>query len=237
MKKISVILPTYNRVEFLQNRIIEFFECLKNYPNLELMIVDDASTDQTKELVDYYTNKTKTIKYIRLKENSGSVSIPRAIGIVNTDSEYVAHQDDDCVSFPFKYNTLSKLLDEDIEERYTLAYGAWVNQAHPRFIKNYNAEGPGVDNSQILYRRNIFTKINVPICFPKRQCDWELMKKIQEKKANSFIGIDELVSHYIWHKDNRSLDENTKIKQIYPEKYKEYFNEDKYIIDFEMNLI
>ena len=237
MNKISIIMPTYNREQYLNSRIFDFFECLKNYSSLELIVVDDGSTDNTREMMQYYSNKTDKIKYIRLNENSGSVSIPRAIGIVNSNSEYIAHQDDDCVSYPLKYNILSELLDNDIEKKYTLAYGAWKNIAHPRYIEKYNASGPGVDNSQILYRREIFTTDKVPICFPKRECDWFLMKKIQEIKPDSFIGKNEIVSEYIFHGKNRSLDDSTRTKKIYPEKYKSYLNTDKYIIDFEMKLI
>ena len=234
MNKVSVILPTYNRVNFLYIRIKEFFEQKKNYNNLELIIVDDNSSDGTQKLCEELKN-FNFIKYIKLEKNSTCVSIPRAIGIVNSDGEYIAHQDDDCITTPDKYNILSEILDNN--NNCTLAYGAMLNNLHQSFIENYNAESYGVDNSQILYRRSIYTELNVPIFFPKRACDWKLMNKINSYKPNSFIGINKIVAQYIWHGGNRSLNENTKYKQIYPEDYKSYFHDNRYTYDYNVEKI
>ena len=234
MNKISVILPTYNRVNFLYNRIIEFFEQKQNYSNLELIIIDDNSSDETENLCNQL-KQYNFIKYIRLEKNSTCVSIPRAIGIVNSDGEYISHQDDDCISMPNKYNILAEILDKNID--CTLSYGAMINNNHQSFIENYNAESYGVDNSQILYKRSVYTELKVPIFFPKRACDWKLMNKINQYKPNSFIGVNKIVAQYIWHGKNRSLNENTKYKEIYPEEYKKYFVDDKYIYDYNIEKI
>ncbi len=61
--KLSIIVPTYNRANCLK-------ECLKsiinqNYPNLEIIITDDNSTDNTKEVAEEYIQKYPFIKYTK----------------------------------------------------------------------------------------------------------------------------------------------------------------------------
>ena len=60
--KLSIIVPTYNRAGYLK-------ECLnsiicQNYPNLEIIVTDDNSTDNTEEVVKEYIKKYSYIKYV-----------------------------------------------------------------------------------------------------------------------------------------------------------------------------
>ena len=73
--KVSVIIPTYNGEEYLRTCL----NCLLNqsYRNIEVFLVDDGSTDNTKSIVkdykDYFTNKGMLFCY-QIKENGGAAS-------------------------------------------------------------------------------------------------------------------------------------------------------------------
>jgi glycosyltransferase involved in cell wall biosynthesis len=88
---VSVIIPTYNRVA----TIIRAIESVLNqtYRNLELIVVDDNSTDGTKELVEERVSD-KRLKYIKLSKNLGGGGA-RNRGINEAQGDYIAFQDSD----------------------------------------------------------------------------------------------------------------------------------------------
>ena len=88
--KVSIVLPTYNGARYLKQSIDS---CLnQSHKNIELVIVDDGSTDNTTEIIKSY--KDSRIKYVRHKKNSG---LPNALntGFAHTTGEYVTWTSDD----------------------------------------------------------------------------------------------------------------------------------------------
>ena len=88
--KVSVIIPTYNG----SNTILRAINSVLNqtYSNLELIIVDDCSKDNTFEVVKNV--KDKRVKVLRHKKNRGG-SAARNTGIKEAKGEYIAFLDDD----------------------------------------------------------------------------------------------------------------------------------------------
>lgn len=89
-QKVSVILPTYNRAELLLRAIESVLE--QTYEEFELLVIDDGSTDNTREMVEGV--KDPRIQYIRLEKNSGPAHA-RNIGIANAKYDYIAFHDSD----------------------------------------------------------------------------------------------------------------------------------------------
>ena len=87
------------------------------FENIELILIDDNSTDCTKEILKELSDKYENIKTIFLMENSGSPSKPRNIGIKNASAEYIMFLDNDdsyCEDFFFfLYSTINHY-DADI---------------------------------------------------------------------------------------------------------------------------
>lgn len=102
-QKISVIIPTYNRGNLIGNSIKSVLN--QTYKNLEVIVVDDGSTDNTKNVVDKFEDKR--IKYIKLAENKGG-SNARNIGIQNSNGKYISFQDSDDIYYPDKLETQFK---------------------------------------------------------------------------------------------------------------------------------
>ncbi len=85
---VSVILPTYNRAWTLKTAIDSVL--FQNYPNIELIVIDDGSRDNTKELLNGYKNQIKVLT----QENAG-VSAARNRGIEKSRGEFIALLDSD----------------------------------------------------------------------------------------------------------------------------------------------
>lgn len=97
MNKISVVLPTYNREEKLRDSIQSVLE--QTYKELELVVVDDGSTDGTQEMI--HTIKDDRLRFIKLNENKG-VSNARNEGVNQSESDWIAFQDSDDIWRPEK---------------------------------------------------------------------------------------------------------------------------------------
>lgn len=85
----SIILPTHNREHSLQIAIQSVVD--QNVTNWELLVVDDGSTDQTKETVKKFQDNR--IKYCRQEHNERSLA--RNLGILRSTGQYVCFLDDD----------------------------------------------------------------------------------------------------------------------------------------------
>ena len=65
MKLISVIIPAYNVEKYIENCLISVFE--QSYKNIEVIIVDDFSTDQTVKIAKSFQKKFNNLKIFSLK--------------------------------------------------------------------------------------------------------------------------------------------------------------------------
>jgi glycosyltransferase involved in cell wall biosynthesis len=93
--KISVIIPTYNRSHLIKDAVESVLS--QTYQAFELIIIDDGSTDNTKEVLTEYGER---LQYI-YQENQGR-SAARNHGINLAKGEYIAFLDSDDVWFPDK---------------------------------------------------------------------------------------------------------------------------------------
>lgn len=88
---VSVIIPIYNIKEYLERCVQSV--CKQTYRNLEIILVDDGSTDGTEILCDELARQDERIRVFH-KENGGS-STARNLGIANAGGEYYGFVDSD----------------------------------------------------------------------------------------------------------------------------------------------
>ena len=101
---VSIVIPTYNRCPYQNNERNPLMWCIssikqQNFENIEIIIVDDASTDKTnKKMKKLCTEDLKgiKIKYVINEERKGS-SVSRNIGVNLASNELVLFFDDDCI--------------------------------------------------------------------------------------------------------------------------------------------
>lgn len=107
--QISVIVPVYNVEQFLPKCLDSIIG--QTYPNLQIILVDDGSTDGCGEICDEYARKDNRIKVIH-QENSGTVKA-RNSGISLATGDYLAFVDaDDYLPFD-AYQELSAAIESE----------------------------------------------------------------------------------------------------------------------------
>lgn len=107
---ISVIMPTYNRANFLQRSIPSILN--QTYSDFEFIIVDDGSTDHTEQVLLGFANKDKRIKIVKNEENKGLIySRNKALDLAK--GEYIAIMDSDDQAFPNRFEKSLKVFEEN----------------------------------------------------------------------------------------------------------------------------
>ena len=97
---VSVVIPTYNSSATIKEAINSVL--FQSYKNIEIIVVDDCSIDDTCAVVLNLAGHFSQIKLIRLENNSGTPSRPRNVGILSSNGLYVALLDSDDIWHPEK---------------------------------------------------------------------------------------------------------------------------------------
>ena len=101
-ERISVVVPAYNAGPWLPRSLDSLLA--QTYPNLEIIAVNDGSTDDTRQVLEEYAGKYPQIKAIH-KENGG-VTSARLRGIREANGEWIGFMDGDDVIEPWMYQRL-----------------------------------------------------------------------------------------------------------------------------------
>ena len=120
--KVSVIIPSYNRFEFLMNAITSVEN--QNYKNIEIIVINDGSDQE-----EYYIeNFDENIKVINLKENQKNIhgfgpGAIRNFGTNEATGKYLAFLDDDDIWLPNKLSTqIEKMIENNFKISCTEAF-------------------------------------------------------------------------------------------------------------------
>lgn len=139
---ISIVVPVYNTEKYLP----ECIESILNqaYKDLEIILVDDGSTDSSLMICRKYKDRDSRIKVFH-KENSG-VSATRNMGIENATGEYISFCDSDDVIAPKLYETLLKQLEQQDVDRVCGGYEYLYPNGHTLYCKPRLADGKYLKN-------------------------------------------------------------------------------------------
>jgi len=118
---VSVIIPVYNAEEYLSRCLDSIIT--QDYQDLEIIVIDDCSKDNTKKIIDLYFKKDSRVKPIFLKKNSG-VSVARNKGLDRYTGDYVLFVDSDDYLLP---GAITKLVNA--AEQYKSDYVDCANVA------------------------------------------------------------------------------------------------------------
>lgn len=204
---IDVIIPVYNRQELLIRAINSVLN--QTYSNYKLIIVDDGSTDKTKEMI---AEKFPNIEYF-YQTNKG-VSSARNLGIRNSDSELIAFLDSDDEWHKDKLKKQIEFLKSKPE--YSIC------QTKEKWIRNGKFINPGkkhlkisgdlfaksleqcfITPSSVLLKRELLNEFGYfNECLPACE-DYDLWIKITSKYSVGLIDED-LMTRFAGHNDQLS---------------------------------
>ena len=101
---ISIIVPVYNLEQYVETFVKSLKE--QTYSNIEVVIVNDGSTDSSLDKINQYTNNDARFIIIS-KENQG-VSLARKTGIEGSNGQYITFLDADDILMP---EVIEKMVD------------------------------------------------------------------------------------------------------------------------------
>jgi glycosyltransferase involved in cell wall biosynthesis len=186
---ISVIIPTYNHSQFLEEAIQSVLA--QEYQNLEIIVIDDGSTDGTREILSKYQGKVICI----FQSNKGP-SAARNRGIKVARGQYVAFLDSDDVWMPNKLFSQLRGIEEDksvgvvgcsafIIDHSGNILKHWVvkkNQSHDQFLRELTIRNEFYGGtSGALIRRGCFDRVglfNENLRFGE---DWDMWLRISKR--------------------------------------------------------
>ena len=191
---VSVIIPTHNRSSLLKRAVRSVLK--QTYTYFECIIVDDASSDGTQEVVNSF--KDDRLVYLRNKDNRGA-SASRNKGIKKSQGEFIAFLDDDDEWLDEKLEKQVNLL-ENLPSKYGMVYcwmdyydniGTIIHNHHPT-LKGYVF--PEVLDAQriggcptLLVRGNIINEVgNFDESLPRGN-DGDFIRRVCRKYEVDFI--------------------------------------------------
>ncbi len=217
---VSVVIPTYNRAYCIERAINSILN--QTWKNLEVIIVDDASTDNTEQVIRGMSDER--IRYIRYEENRGA-NHARNVGIENARGNYIAFNDSDDEWLPQKLEKQMKqlLLAERTEGNVGCAYcivtkydNGKVVEVAPN-ISELGEEAFGdiyyfmqsnmfISTQTLLMKKEVFEDVGMFNENLKRLQDWELLLRVAQKYKFTLVQ-ESLVNAYI---QKECISKNTK---------------------------
>lgn len=117
-KKISVIMPVYNTERYLYRSVGSIIN--QTYSNIELILIDDGSTDSSGVMCDLFAHLSSKIKVIH--QNNAGVSVARNIGLKHATGDYIHFCDSDDF---LENNAYEIIMEQMLKENADAAYFGW----------------------------------------------------------------------------------------------------------------
>jgi glycosyltransferase involved in cell wall biosynthesis len=189
MPKVSVIVPNYNHAQYLNQRIESILN--QTYQDFELILLDDCSTDNSREILLSYSSNPKVAQLIFNEQNSGTTFKQWNKGIESAKGEYVWIAESDDWAEPEFLEVLLKLISDNptVGLAYTLSKfvnykgeilwkenetGKYMLYSGENYIYNKLLTYNSINNvSMVVFRKDLYGKIDHTIYEDMILCgDW-----------------------------------------------------------------
>lgn len=221
MPVVSVVIPTYNRADLIADTINSILA--QTFRDLEIIVVDDGSTDDTMLVVAQYQN---VVKYVR-KENGGEASA-RNLGIKLAQGKYIACLDSDDLWQPIKLERQVAFLeskgyqwvycDAELFDGSTgHTFGLYSQQHHPHYDKSAHVVAQKLIMDDFipcpspLLHRSIFHHVGYfdESHLLRMRSDWEMWLRVAARYPLGYI--PEALARYRIHPGSASRQENIQL--------------------------
>lgn len=106
---LSIVIPTKNRAELLRSVLASIDKQKADTNSFEVIVIDNGSTDSTKEVAQEYQKKNKNCRYFY--DSRPGLHVGRNRGLLESKGELVGYLDDDVILFPNWINTVLKAFE------------------------------------------------------------------------------------------------------------------------------
>lgn len=197
---ISIIVPVYNQEKYLSRCLDSILD--QTYKNLEIVCVDDKSTDGSTEIIKHYVQKNSRIVYYR---NTGKgVSSARNYGIERANGEYIGFVDSDDFIQPQMYEFMLRAMQENDCEMVACGYER-VDRADYRMFEYHARECKTSEFVDLYNFENMLNNEMVLSSACTKLIKTEFLKKIDGLFEDHLIGEDTIFCAKLWTKVKKNV--------------------------------
>ena len=193
---VSVIIPVYNRENMIGNAIESVLS--QSHSNLELMVIDDGSTDNTKDILKSFDDD----RIVLIETNHNGAYVARNIGIENSRGEYLAFLDSDDVWLPGKLQKQVVVAKNNhVDFVFTNGYILKESESGYRMYLAIKADSDRyrgkryaellrqdfIATSSVMLKRNIIDDVGYFIAENRGVLDYEMWLRIARKYEIDFM--------------------------------------------------
>ncbi|AJS59929.1 glycosyltransferase family 2 protein [Paenibacillus sp. IHBB 10380] len=197
---ISIVMPTYNRANVISASIQSILE--QTYTHWELIVVDDRSTDNTKEVVEQFVRQDARINYV-VNDRSKGPGGARNFGMLNAKGELLSFLDSD--DQWYKYH-LQDSLDVLHRTKADISFALWVEKHGPETVHNFDNK---VEQQLISKMREINTFHPDAILFDEGLFEQFLLHTRNFFQLNTMLFKRELLQTFRLFNEELYLGEDT----------------------------
>ena len=209
--KVSIILTSHNRPEFLIDAINSIFK--QTIPDWELLIVDDFSTDTRVLDVLEKAKKDPRVKAFRTNYDVDNISVLWNLMLDKAEGQYIAFLDDDNCKSPSFCEEMFNYLDARTKFDAVACFNKVINEDNPtesvfdapKYVNKQNIlQMNYIDSGCMIIRSTLKNRIG---WFDERLVtheDWDYVIRIIHQGLGFGI-IEKPLAIYRWHKENRML--------------------------------
>jgi glycosyltransferase involved in cell wall biosynthesis len=161
---VSAIIPNYNYARFVGEAVESALG--QTYPNIEVIVVDDGSTDNSLEVLEQYRDRIKIVE----QENSG-VCVARNRGVAESKGEYIAFLDADDVWLPEKIEKQVKKFESEIDMGLVHVGVIDINASGEKLATHLNGMEGDVAGELIMFERAVILGGGSGVMIPRRVFD------------------------------------------------------------------
>lgn len=154
---VSIIIPMYNAEDNIEMVLSGLQQ--QSWQQIEIIVVDDASTDQSVAMVKHRALADHRIKLIQSSVNAGAYHA-RNLGLKQAKGDFITINDSDDWAHPDKIDLQLQALLQDPNKQASISY--WIRmQANGHFLGCWKLAGPLIEknHSSALFRRQVFAQL------------------------------------------------------------------------------
>ncbi len=122
---VSIVMPAYNAQRYINDAIGSVIN--QTYENWELLVVDDYSSDNTKNIIENFQKNDSRIKPIFLSKNGGKPSIAKNVALQTVKGKYIAFLDSDDMWLEEKLQKQVSFMEENPNYALTYTGSYWID--------------------------------------------------------------------------------------------------------------